>query len=66
LFTNNLIKIKKYFVFKDCNHFQVSESIWNYLYSIYGGGPQLLIRTNSIPNVDDQISSNNKPAVTFV
>ncbi len=51
---------------KDCNHFQVSESIWNYFYSIYGGGPELLIRSNSNSNVDDQISLPNKPAVTFV
>ncbi|UJR24742.1 hypothetical protein I4U23_006116 [Adineta vaga] len=51
---------------RDCNHLQVSESIWNFLFSIYGGGPELLIRSNSTINVDDQISLNNKPAVTFV
>ncbi|CAM4976055.1 unnamed protein product [Rotaria socialis] len=55
---------------RDCKHFQVNESIWNFLYSIYGGGPQLLIRSNSAmnlnSNVDDQISTSNKPAVTFV
>ncbi|CAF1020545.1 unnamed protein product [Rotaria sordida] len=55
---------------RDCNYFQVNESIWNFLYSIYGGGPELIIRPNSTmnsnSNVDDQISSNNKPAVTFV
>ncbi|CAF3098278.1 unnamed protein product, partial [Rotaria sp. Silwood2] len=55
-----------------CNHFQVNESIWNFLYSIYGGGPELIIRPNSTmnsnsnSNVDDQISSSNKPAVTSV
>ncbi|CAF4717924.1 unnamed protein product [Rotaria sp. Silwood2] len=53
---------------RDCNYFQVNESIWNFLYSIYGGGPELIIRSNSTmnSNLDDQISSSNKPAVTFV
>jgi hypothetical protein len=50
----------------DCNYFQVSESIWNFFSSNYGGGPELLIRSNSNSNIDDQISLTNKPAVTFV
>ncbi|CAF1317555.1 unnamed protein product [Adineta steineri] len=55
---------------RDCNHLQINESRWNFFYSIYGGGPELLIRSNSTTNsnlnIDEQISLNNKPAVTFV
>ena len=42
----------------DCHYFQVSESIWKYLYSRYGGGPELIIRSNSSLNIDEQISVN--------
>jgi len=47
---------------RDCNHLQISEQIWNYLYSIYGGGPEILIRSKSSNDYqhDDQISSNFK------
>mgnify|MGYP002379001053 CR=1 FL=1 len=48
----------------DCNYIQVSESIWKYLYEIYGGGPELLIRTNSNVNQDEQINSNAKSLLT--
>ena len=57
----------------DCHHLQVTSSVWNYLHSIYDGGPEILLRSHassscplSVPtHVDEQISSMKKPAVTF-
>lgn len=61
LFELDLSQRRKSVVYSDCNYFQVSESIWKYLYSIYGGGPELLIRSNvnSICIIDEQISKTS-------